>query len=224
MTEKPLPKRRSVRKPGHNYAGPGTMFITICTDEMRHIFGRVIEGTMILSRFGQIAHDEWVKTFRMRSELIDLGFIVMPNHMHAMFVMAYDEPPDDYKPAAGDRYAKSLASIVAGYKASVTGRVRRETGNEDLVVWQRGSTTLLCKRTSASTQSPPTFLTTLAAGQLIDTTRRILTSRRLPPFSVTNPATSTLRQTPVGQTQSSPTDGYVVMGRGVRGGFRSGFW
>lgn len=138
MTEKPLPKRRSVRKPGHNYAGPGTMFITICTDEMRHIFGRVIEGTMILSRFGQIAHDEWVKTFRMRSELIDLGFIVMPNHMHAMFVMAYDEPPDDYKPAAGDRYAKSLASIVAGYKASVTGRVRRETGNEDLVVWQRG--------------------------------------------------------------------------------------
>ncbi len=138
MTNNPLPKRRSVRKPGHNYAGPGTMFITICTDEMRHIFGNVAEGTMILGPLGQIAHDEWLKTFQMRPDLIDLGFIVMPNHMHAMFVMAYDEHPDDYKPGPRNRYVKSLASIVAGYKSVVTGRARRESENPDLVIWQRG--------------------------------------------------------------------------------------
>jgi putative transposase len=138
MTTKPLPKRRSVRKPGHNYAGPGTVFITICTNEKRDIFGTVTDDTMHLSPVGQIAHDEWVRSFQMRSELVDLGFIVMPNHMHAMFVMAYEGDPIVYEPRARHRHRKSLASIVAGYKAGVTGRARRETGEPALIIWQRG--------------------------------------------------------------------------------------
>jgi hypothetical protein len=147
MSNKPLPKRRSVRKPGYNYAGPGTMFITICADEMQHIFGSVTDDTMHLNLIGQVAHDEWAKTFRMRSELIDLGFIVMPNHMHAMFVMDYENHSVGYEPTVGKRYEKALASIVAGYKAAVTGRARRELGEPDLVIWQRGFHDVLVETT-----------------------------------------------------------------------------
>ncbi|MDH5381055.1 MAG: hypothetical protein OEW75_09385 [Cyclobacteriaceae bacterium] len=48
------------------------------------LFGEVVNGQMILNKYGQIAHNEWLKTPEVRND-VELGeFIIMPNHMHAI--------------------------------------------------------------------------------------------------------------------------------------------
>ncbi|MBR4913190.1 MAG: hypothetical protein IKZ54_10185 [Bacteroidales bacterium] len=77
--------RRSIRLKGYDYSADGLYFITICTKDKNHYFGRVIDGKMILNERGQIVKNEWLNTINVRQgEVILLEFIVMPNHFHAI--------------------------------------------------------------------------------------------------------------------------------------------
>ena len=42
---------------------------------------------MILSDFGSIVHDEWLKSFEIRQELYLDEYVIMPNHLHAIVVL-----------------------------------------------------------------------------------------------------------------------------------------
>lgn len=76
--------RRSIRLRGYDYAKEGLYFITICCHEMVCRFGYVENRKMVLNRYGEIAHNEWLKTREIRPN-IELGeFVVMPNHFHAI--------------------------------------------------------------------------------------------------------------------------------------------
>lgn len=132
------PTRRSVRLPGYNYAGPGTVFVTICTDHRRHLFGAVRDSQMQLNRFGEVASALWQSSFDMRPELIDHGWIVMPNHVHAMFSIDPKQWTWDDTPAFGHRVNKSVGAIVGGYKSTVTSQIRNLASDPAFVVWQRG--------------------------------------------------------------------------------------
>ncbi|MBK8491294.1 MAG: hypothetical protein IPL49_10495 [Saprospirales bacterium] len=79
--------RRSIRLRGYDYSQGGAYFITICTKDRRHLFGRVDKGEMILNAFGQIAHREWEK-LSDRWGHVELGaFQIMPNHMHGILII-----------------------------------------------------------------------------------------------------------------------------------------
>ena len=84
------PKRhrhRSIRLGGYDYSQVGEYFVTLCTHQMRCLFGEVKEGQMYLNRLGQIVESEWRKTALLRSE-VDLGdFVVMLNHLHGLVVI-----------------------------------------------------------------------------------------------------------------------------------------
>ncbi|MBU6324802.1 MAG: hypothetical protein KJS92_04880, partial [Bacteroidetes bacterium] len=76
--------RKSIRKKGYDYAQKGLYFITICCQDRICRFGKVINGKMQLNAFGQIAHDEWMRTCKLRDN-VELGeFVIMPNHMHGI--------------------------------------------------------------------------------------------------------------------------------------------
>lgn len=62
--------------PGWNYAGDGTYFITIVTQNRIHWFGKIKNGKMLLSRFGEIVDDEFIKSFKIRNELYLNEYIV----------------------------------------------------------------------------------------------------------------------------------------------------
>ena len=51
------PKRKSPRANFHNYSG-GCYFVTICTQDKRHYFGKIIEGEMHLSKIGEYCKSE----------------------------------------------------------------------------------------------------------------------------------------------------------------------
>jgi len=79
--------RRSIRLQGYDYSQNGAYFITLCAQDRKPIFGKIVNGEMQLSQFGIIVRDEWLKTSEMRKNIEMDEFIVMPNHFHGIIVI-----------------------------------------------------------------------------------------------------------------------------------------
>ncbi len=129
----PVPKRGSVRLSAEAYL-EGRYLVTIVTAERSMRFGSIDAGSHQLTALGELVHREWLRTGRLRDD-VELGaHVVMPNHFHA--VVAIHATWIDIQESGLRRPARSLASVVAAFKASVT----REAGRAgfELPVWQRG--------------------------------------------------------------------------------------
>jgi putative transposase len=87
-----LPQRKSIRLKGYDYSQAGLYFITICCDDMKHRFGRIENGVMILNELGQIAHDEWLKLAERFPNMELDAFQIMPNHMHGIIELSVRAP------------------------------------------------------------------------------------------------------------------------------------
>jgi hypothetical protein len=80
--------RRSVRLKGYDYTWAGAYFVTICTWGRECLFGDVVDGTMRLSEFGQIAQSVWEELPQHYPGLELDEFVIMPNHIHGIVVLA----------------------------------------------------------------------------------------------------------------------------------------
>jgi len=78
------PNRQSIRLEGYDYSQAGAYFITICTQNRLHLFGRIVDGEMVLNGAGNMVFDQWMG-LSQRFHAIELHeFIVMPNHIHGI--------------------------------------------------------------------------------------------------------------------------------------------
>ena len=147
--------RRSIRLKGYDYTQPGAYFVTFCTYRRDEIFGEVINREMKLSALGKIVHEEWFRSAEIRKEiqLFDDEFMVMPNHGHGIIWIVdtmvgadgvrlkNDIQPDNGRMPSAPTHAslrrapRSLGSIMAGFKASVTSRAKQELNMTG--IWQR---------------------------------------------------------------------------------------
>src|SRR5690625_6360849 len=59
----------SARAPFWDYAWNAAYFVTICTKNREHWFGKITDGVMDLSDIGEIVQSEWFKTFEMRPDM-----------------------------------------------------------------------------------------------------------------------------------------------------------
>jgi putative transposase len=147
--------RRSIRLTGYDYTQAGAYFITICSHQREHVFGEVVNGEMKLSKFGQVAKQQWEKLPK-RFPNTELGaFALMPNHEHGVIQIIEREvdrrgtadslnghndesfrraPTTErfQKPVAG-----SIPTIVRSYKSSVAYRINLMRGTNGVPVWQR---------------------------------------------------------------------------------------
>ena len=81
-----LPQRKNIRAEFHDYSG-GEYFITICTKDKVHYFGKIKNGQMIFSRIGNYAH-EAMDTLHTHYSYVEIPlFVIMPNHVHAVIVI-----------------------------------------------------------------------------------------------------------------------------------------
>ncbi len=82
-----LPQRRSIRMRGYDYARQGAYYLTICTADRRHWFGRIVDGVMHRSSIGEWAQGCW-DAIPQHMPHVDVGdFVVMPNHVHGIVVI-----------------------------------------------------------------------------------------------------------------------------------------
>ncbi len=145
--------RVSIRMKGYDYTLAGAYFITIVAYQRKMLFGEIVNGEMKLNRRGEIVREEWFASANIRKEirLFEDEFVVMPNHGHGI-VWIVDE---DSRFVVGMGYPvvgaaspgrspllksihikpKSLSSFVAGFKSSVTKRIRDELNETG--IWQR---------------------------------------------------------------------------------------
>ena len=138
------------------------LVVRICTHERRCLFGAIRRGHMVLNERGKIVVEEWERSEAMRDEVVLDAFVVMPNHLHGIVCIV---PPhvDDVSPRGYDldvgphrhaallqdgddhprwkdgrpqRHAKSLGSMIAGFKGAVTTRINERRDTPGAPVWQ----------------------------------------------------------------------------------------
>jgi REP element-mobilizing transposase RayT len=88
----------SARAQWWDYAWDASYFITICTRNMKHFFGRVRNGKMELSPIGIIADACW-HDLPNHAKNIALGeHVVMPNHIHGIITLSGNAAPIESQP------------------------------------------------------------------------------------------------------------------------------
>jgi len=139
-----LHHRASTRRQGYDYSLAGAYFITLVTYHRDCLFGEIVDDEMKLNHRGKIVQEEWFASVEIRKEirLFPDEFVVMPNHIHGILWIVENE----HDPAVGANgrsplhdhphmKPKSLSSFVAGFKSSVTKRIRDEL--HETGIWQR---------------------------------------------------------------------------------------
>ncbi len=142
--------RRSIRLKGFDYTQAAVYFVTICCYQRECFLGAVIQDEMVLNEFGTIVAEEWLRSFEIRDELKLDAWVVMPNHFHGLLwfdrPMAQTRSPSDDGEAVNDsalgksqlrRPARSLGSVIAGFKAATTKRINQHRNAPGTPVWQR---------------------------------------------------------------------------------------
>ena len=135
-----LYRRESRRAQWHSYDTPGVYLISICTAGRNPVFGIFEMGTTNLNEYGEIAREEWEKSFQLRKCLLCEYVCILPDQINA--VVTIPDPEDGLQLIARfkqraplQREARSISSFVAEFKASVTRRINllRETREP---IWQ----------------------------------------------------------------------------------------
>lgn len=137
-----MARRNSLRHDEYNYRSPGAYFITICTHNRQHFFGRIENGKMILSELGTLADTSWIHLANRHSYIEPDTHQVMPNHVHLLFWLkglptlasspTLNEDRNFAKPLA-----RTVSSIIGGYKSSVTQRAQQIGFSGAGPIWHR---------------------------------------------------------------------------------------
>ena len=121
--------RQSIRLKGYDYASAGSYFITICTQDRRHLFGQIDNDVMHLSKWGQIIEEQWL-ALPERFPNVGLGsFVIMPNHVHFILeILAHKDV--------------TMGNVVGAFKSLCVHNIlkQQKAENYDIIVgkiWQR---------------------------------------------------------------------------------------
>jgi len=124
----------STRLEGWDYSENGYYFVTICTKDKKHYFGKIENEEMKLSEIGKIVAEEWQKTENIRKNIELDKWVVMPNHFHAIVVINNENTPVEtprrgvstkrHKNHKPEWKPNSLGSIINQFKSICTKRIR----------------------------------------------------------------------------------------------------
>ncbi|MCH9008587.1 hypothetical protein IIA29_11380 [candidate division KSB1 bacterium] len=129
---------KSTRLQGWDYSRNGYYFVTICVKNRECAFGKIEDDEMVLSDIGKMTEQCW-RGIPEHFPFVKLDeFIIMPNHIHGIIVIAKDEdvdpaniethnvethnyasPPQHENPNKFGPQSKNLASIIRGFKVGV---------------------------------------------------------------------------------------------------------
>jgi putative transposase len=141
-----------MRLPDHDYTSTGAYFITLVTYRRSMLFGKVVNGLMVLNDFGRIIEDEWERSACLRVPWEFPIHVTMPNHFHGIVRIVEDEdqivhsfsvaghscaPLHEGEQRPLYRPPRSLGSFVAGYKSVCTSRINTLRNTRGLPIWER---------------------------------------------------------------------------------------
>jgi putative transposase len=126
---KDLPQRRSIRLRDWDYSSRGYYFVTICTQNRECLFGKSIDGKMILNDIGKMIQKHWLEIPSRFTNVILDEYQIMPNHLHGIIqivgaTLVVARTPNmraGIKPKrAGIKPAPTLGDIIGTFKSLTT--------------------------------------------------------------------------------------------------------
>ena len=142
--------RRSIRLKGFDYSQPAVYFVTLCCYRRECLFGTISQDKTVLNELGMIVRNEWLRSFEIRDELKSDAWVIMPNHFHGLLwldrpIVQTQSPSNESEPVDDSvlgksqlrRPARSLGSLIAGFKAATTKRINQYRNAPGTPVWQR---------------------------------------------------------------------------------------
>ena len=118
--------RKRNRKLDFDYSSEAIYFVTICTQNRVHYFGKIDSGKMNLSNFGKVAYEKCIWLENQYPYVKIHNFMIMPNHIHILFEI--NKIDKEVK-------RKSISSLIGAYKTLVSKEIHL-LGNIDFS-WQR---------------------------------------------------------------------------------------
>ena len=119
-----------------DYSSKGYYYITICTKNRIHHFGRINNGKLELSEIGRLAHKYWMEIpDHFPNSQLD-KFVIMPNHIHGIIAIDNDKSqrlvPDGYTTGQGGltgnnnpMHHQSISTIIRWYKGRCTFEINK---------------------------------------------------------------------------------------------------
>lgn len=134
--------RRSIRLETYDYAQAGAYFVTICTFERRSLLGAVVAGEMQLSAYGSIVAECWSEIPQHFADVELDAFVVMPNHVHGIFVLSEGTRAGRAMHASSQQSKSgappgSVGAIVGTFKSAASRRINHMRGTPGAPLWQR---------------------------------------------------------------------------------------
>lgn len=116
---------------GYDYARGGSMFVTICLEQRRRLFGRVDHGRVVLSEAGEITKGALMEAVANFVGFITLrSWTIMPDHVHLRFTW----------PAGHDDAIKKMGAFVGRFKQFSHYRIAGRGPS----IWEGGYHDLIC--------------------------------------------------------------------------------
>ncbi len=131
---KELPQRKRNRLENYDYSTSGAYFLTICTKDKKCLFWKnntancVGEDTILqpdnikLSVYGKIVENAILDIPNHYSEIRVMDYVVMPNHIHIVLFIPYDDGRIISSP--------TVSTVVGQMKRAVTKQIGEK-------IWQR---------------------------------------------------------------------------------------
>ena len=70
-----------------DYSAPGSYFITICIENREEILGKIENGEMHLSAYGEIVKNEFIQMGNYNERAVLDAWVIMPNHVHCIITL-----------------------------------------------------------------------------------------------------------------------------------------
>lgn len=131
-------RSESTRAAWWNYGNCAAYFITTNVKDRKRLFGKILDGKMILSHVGVIADLCWQQTMQSSQDWECIEYVIMPDHFHALVIKRSrtedDETPTEQEllnqeSGKHERFRNpgknTLSSVVGKYKSMVTRHARR---------------------------------------------------------------------------------------------------
>lgn len=133
-----MPERKQVRLKHFDYSSNGAYFVTICSKNKAHLFGRVVGAGPLagprteLSCLGAVVQRRILEIPQVYKGVLIDAYSVMPNHIH--MVLRFECPEG---PARGPA-PTSLPKVISSLKSLSS----RDAGT---ALWQRGYYEHVCR-------------------------------------------------------------------------------
>lgn len=125
--------------------------MTLTAQHRGALFGEVVGDEVLLTEFGLIVREEWLRTASLRSEVEFDDFIVMPDHFHGILLieeernggkesMSSPVGANSNSPRRSTPFrspSRTIGAIVRGIKGASAKRINKLRKTPGARIWQR---------------------------------------------------------------------------------------